>query len=861
MSSTVLSTLLGERLGGFLQRTLDVLQPAHDGGARHEDVRDPAQFTSWLNYHAFDAEREVFVLSEGIGFALEARPQSGADQAMVDMLRGLYTIAWPAGASLQISIFGTPHIKPALLRYATQRKVDADQAQLAAEYGRPARNRSLYRLLARRRVDHYLRGAVKSIAPGANYLLRDYRLVITGFIPAKVGDVTARERLVQLRANVASTLQTAGFPPRIWGAADLINWCANFCNPHRLFEEAAPLHYDAFRQVRDQIVDIDTRQLASESGLRFRKPNRDDPVDARFFAVKGYPERFALWRMGGLLGDSLQNSLQYPCPFLLTMGVQFQEASAVKAKVSANQMRATQNAASKSAPYTANVEEKRRDWTEALGEVQQSGTLLRLYHTLGIWAHPDDMERAEAIAEGLWRDQGFSINNISFLHRIAFLSALPLAYGPGMQEALYSLGISSTKSIPNAVHLSPMIGEWRGSQNPVLLFAGRRGQVCGLDLYDNTEGNYSAAIVGTPGSGKSVFLNEMASSYLGAGAKVWMLDLGKSFERLCDLSDGQMVDLHSGCGVNINPFSFVVDFNDDLDMLQATVAKMAAPYGALDPFQYAAISTALTRCWKAKGNQMTVSDLREVFLPGRLNPDEPHDQRLTDLAVMLEPYCTGGAYAEFFDGPSNVDFARQLVVIEVESLKRSAALHRVVLMILLFRITSEMYFTRNNRKLLIIDELKQQLGSEDDSVVTRIIEEAARRARKYGGALVTATHQVEDYHASPALLTAFTLSDAVFILRQRKESVELLARSGKLAIDEQKKRLLQTLRLEKGAYAEMYAFTQMGEGILRLVLDPATLLTFSNRHEDNGPLDEYRAQGLSVADAVAAVLRDRGIEA
>lgn len=99
-------------------------------------------------------------------------------------------------------------------------------------------------------------------------------------------------------------------------------------------------------------------------------------------------------------------------------------------------------------------------------------------------------------------------------------------------------------------------------------------------------------------------------------------------------------------------------------------------------------------------------------------------------------------------------------------------------MSLLFRITSEMYFTRNRRKLLIIDELKQQLGTDEDSVLTLIIEEAARRARKYGGSLITATHQVEDYHESPALLTAFALSDAVFILRQRKESVELLARSG-----------------------------------------------------------------------------------
>ena len=402
MSESVLKSLFGERIGGIFQRIGAAIAEPQDEAASAEGVaRDPAQFTTWLNYHAFDSERDAFILSDGIGFVIEALPQSGADEAMADMLRGLYTANWPAGASLQISLFGTPHIKASLLRYANEREPDADQAQHAAEYGRPARNKSLFRRLARRRVEHYLRGAVRSIAPGANYLLRDIRLIVTGFIPAKATDIAARERLVQLRGTLANTLQGAGYPSKQWKAADLINWCADLCNPHRLFEDAAPRHYDAYRQVRDQIVDIDTRQIASESGLRFRKPNRSDPVDARFFVVKGYPERFSLWRMGSLLGDTLQNTLQYPCPFVITMGVQFLEASGTKAQVGANQMRATQNASSKSAPYMPNVEDKRRDWTAALKEVEQSGNLVRLYHTVGLFAAPEHIEPGRGDGRGL----------------------------------------------------------------------------------------------------------------------------------------------------------------------------------------------------------------------------------------------------------------------------------------------------------------------------------------------------------------------------------------------------------------------------------------------------------------------------
>jgi len=864
----IFKAVFGEELAQSLLRLwrsllglLGLLGPeeADKSPEQEQDVRDPGQFRTHLPYRTYDQLFELFTLTDGIGFVLEAMPQSGADQSMADMLRGLYTAPWAAGASLQITLFATPHIKPLLLEYANLRATDDDQSVKTAEFGREARNDNLFRRLARRRVEHYLRGARESLSPGGNYMLRDFRLVISAYLPCRHGDTAAKEQLSRLRDNVAATLLNAAYPTRRWGPADLINWCGDFCNPHRLFEEVAPTSYDPYRQLRDQMVDIDTRQNCSASGIRFTKPNREDGVEARFYAVKSYPERFSLWRMGALIGDTLQNTLQYPCPFILTMGVQFMNPADVKMSTTANQARATQNAESKMAAYMPDVKDKKQDWDEALREVNNSGNLVRMYHTLGLYARPNDIHRAETVAEGLWRDQGFVINNITFLHRPALMSAMPMSFTKNMQHDLYSLGISSTKSISNAVHMSPMVSEWRGSKNPVLLFGGKRGQVTGFDLYDNTEGNSNAAIIGTPGSGKSVFLNEMAWSYLGAGAKVWMLDLGKSFDRLCQMADGQRIDLKSGCGININPFHHVVDFADDLAMLQATISKMAAPFGQLDPFQYAAVATALTRAWNAHKNDMTVTHLRDIFRTGRLNEGDPHDTRLTDLSVMLEPYSEGGMYAEFFDGPSNVDFSRNLIIIESESLKRSPSLHRVVLMSLLFRITSEMYFTRNRRKLLIIDELKQQLGTDEDSVLTLIIEEAARRARKYGGSLITATHQVEDYHESPALLTAFALSDAVFILRQRKESVELLARSGKLSMDEHKKRVLQSLRLEKGSYAEIYAYTQMGEGVIRSILDPYTLLMFSNRMEDNAPIDALRAQGMELDDALHSVLRERGV--
>jgi conjugal transfer ATP-binding protein TraC len=383
-----------------------------------------------------------------------------------------------------------------------------------------------------------------------------------------------------------------------------------------------------------------------------------------------------------------------------------------------------------------------------------------------------------------------------------------------------------------------------------------------LDLFDNDLGNYNAAVIGAPGAGKSVLLNEMAWSYRAIGAKVWMQDLGRSFEKLCRKANGTYIEFRPDVDICLNPFTSVIDINEDIDLLEAAIAKMASMQNSLDEVQYKAISAMVLKLFKAHGNDLTITALRDAFKEGNLKElGLNHDQRLKDLAVMLNPYARDGQYARFFEGRNNVDFSNDFIVIENEELKRRADLHAVITIMLLHRITGDMYLTRNNRKLLFIDELKQQLGDagSDDPVKAVVIEEAARRARKYGGALITATQSADDYYGSAQMEAAFNCSDWVFLLRQKAESIEMLQRKGRLSLDDGKKRLLNSLRTEPGVFAELYISSPVGEGVARNILDPATHLLFSNKLEDNAPIDELRAQGLSIDDAITELLRRRGL--
>ena len=841
------------------------------------DESPAEQFASWLPYVSYLDEEQLFVNHDGIGFLLEVMPQSGADERMVEVLISLYANC-PASTGIQFHLFASPHIRAQLRRYANLRTEDADQASKAQVWGRPARNDNLFRKLARRRFDHLTGGTQSSLTQGFHYTIRDFRLMMSVTLQGDPNNLARRDEIASLRDGMSTTLRSASLPNRVCDAADLINWCSLFVNPDRITSTHAPdLHYDDGREVRDQIVDHDTIQDAKANGLHLWKEGgragEECGLEVRFFSIKSFPERFGLWQMGSLIGDLMQPALQYNAPFLLTMGVHVLDPNATRTTVTANHVRATQNAASKMAAVMPDVGKKARDWTAAADALDAGGAIVSLYHQLAVFSPPERSVQAQETAKAIWRARGFELNADVYMHRQALVASLPMTLSPQFHADLRKMRRVTRKTMGNAIHLAPLVAEWRGTRTPTLLFGGRRGQLMTLDVYDNDLGNYNFAIIGAPGSGKSVLMNEMAWSYLSIGARVWMLDLGRSFEKLCKKAGGTYIEFRPESKINLNPFSVVSEeragtdgtveggINEDIDMLKPALAKMCSMGSTLEEVQLKALGAMAMKLYKEYGRDLTITGLRDAFKTGSLPELGLNgDQRVKDLAVMLNPYTKDGEYARFFEGRNNIDFSNDFMVIENEELKRKPELHAVVNILLMYQITGQMYLTRDRKKVLFIDELKQQLGDigSDDPVKAAVVEEAARRARKYGGALGTATQSADDFYGSTQMEAALNCSDWVFLLRQKAESIELLGRRGRITMDEAKKRLLQSLRTEPGVFSECYVSSPVGEGVARNILDPFSHLLFSNKLDDNAPLDELRRAGHSIDDAINELLRRRG---
>ena len=839
-------------------------------------TEEGSRIAAWLPYVAYRPSDKVFINRDAIGFILETSPQTGADQDLADRLKGLYT-RLPVDGTMQIQLWASPNIDSTLRHHSGLRVQDADAAQQAnARGGRPARNKNVFRTIARRNFAHLRRGSQEHIAPDITNLVRNYRSFVSVTVPGNLKDLNRLDTLLEIRDGVLSTLKSAHFPARVMGAEDVIDLLKEWLNPARLRgSQTTPPHYDDTKLVSEQIVDRETTgdwKNPAKVTLS-RLGSESDQVELRFFSIQKTPKTFALWGMGGLIGDMFQDTLQIPCPFLVTMGVSMPDQQRMASQAVAEKAQADRGAKGDLAKFTPGLHEKNAAWDQALRAMGDGGKLVWCYHEIMLFAKPGaSAQRAESALRDLYLSRGFELTLDGYIHRVALLQSVPMGLSRPFMQDLAKLKRLELRTSGNTIHLAPLIAEGKGTGTPTLLGVGRRGQLVSLDFFDNHESGKNVAIVGAIGSGKSTLLQAIALAYASRGAKVRVFESGRSFERMTSQVGGTFMRFTPENRPRINPFSMVSDvheingetsggIDDDVALLQPLLAKMASPNEPLDPAVYASLAVIIKEEYTRLGRSMTTTDVQRRFAEGRLYPDRPADQRFYDMAVMLAPFSKGGAYATYFEGPATLDFSNDFMVFELQELSNNPHLRGVVQMILLYRVTQEYLEERSRQKVFIMDEAKEALAGSgaDDLTMAQFLEKLYLRVRKYHGCAITATQDVAHYFISPYGASIWNQSEYIILGKQSENSIEAIGTGHAIRLDEPLRRLLSSIASSTGSYREWYIHSGLFKGVVRLMLDPYTLLLMSNRAEDNGPLDRELAAGKSISQAIDAVLRDRGL--
>ena len=192
-------------------------------------------------------------------------------------------------------------------------------------------------------------------------------------------------------------------------------------------------------------------------------------------------------------------------------------------------------------------------------------------------------------------------------------------------------------------------------------------------------------------------LQELCAALRGAGAKVVVIDDGRSFEHSVKLQGGRFVEFTLASGFSLNPFSMVDDVraHEDEDyrldcfaMIKAMVGQMARPSSAPSDTERGLIDQAVTHVWEALGSGASVDDVAHA-----LQGSESEAGR--DLATAIAPFCRGGSYGGFFSGKASFALDDDFTVFEMSDLASREELRSVVLSAIMFMTGQAM--TRSSR--------------------------------------------------------------------------------------------------------------------------------------------------------------------
>ncbi len=813
---------LGEKMQwGVNQQTLD--------SERVSELFERYPLLSNLPYEAYDNENQIFINKNSMGFMLEASPLTGASEETETILTSLLTDVIPKEADIQFLLWASDKIGPILDQFESARSGQGET----------------FEWLAKQRVEFLKQGAFKSLSTSGSFILRDFKLYIVVSLPKRNCETQTQE-LIEVREDIQSSLKSVQIITRDIPIENFISLLWDLINPSKNCYSAQQ-SWNPYDALNLQMTDPEYRTQIYNNKLRFE--NETDQFDVRCYTVRDFPRNsWTQWRMTDAIGQLFNSALQIPCSFLISLTIRPMDYEKSTAQAQMKYMDKDSTAKSPLAKFKPNAGKEYRDWEHVRKRLSEGDRVVKIFYQVITYAPLEEGNRVERKVRDLYQANGWKLRKEVCVQFQSWLAMLPMMMSEGLYQDLKLFGRLRTVLASNAVTLAPLQGEWKGMRSPSLILPGRRGQITVWDPFDNQEGNYNVAIAAMSGSGKSVFTQEYIVSLVGSGGRVWVIDVGRSYEKTCRMLNGEYIEFTTQQAININPFTFIQNFDESLEMLKPLAATMARPSSQASDEEIAWLEKGLKAAWSEKGNQATMTTVARWL-------DQQPSEVCKNLAHLLYPYTQEGMYGRYFEGPCTINLDNRFVVLELEELKAKKDLQKIVLLVLMYQISERMYLgNRLQKKSCIIDEA-WDLFKDSQKETGEFIETGYRRARRYRGNFVTITQSINDYFKNAMSIAAYENSAFKLILQQTAESLSQVKESKRLEMDDFTEKLFKSLR-KTDEYSECVIKNASGGlSVHRIILDPYSRILYSSKGEEFEAVKQLQAQGRTLHEAVAIVAR------
>lgn len=791
---------------------------------------------------AVDPDNKVFLCNDKtLGFVFECQPLAGGDEKINDKLEQFLAQNYPDDMTMQFMLFRSPDIKWQLnamsnLRSGMNHPLLTPVIEDRIAFLREHTQKDL--------IKRSLRGSVHDMG-----LIQDLKLIISVKIPytgeTSVEGPTAGEMqmIQQWQQKMLSLLRSMSLAPRLMTPQDYLRLMNSLCNwaPDASWKMSDLPYWEEDKTLDCQILDPTTNVICARPDLL----QLGESGFVKVLSAKRLPDATYFGEAIQYAGDLSGQNQGVKQNYAVVVNVIFPNSEKMKGALEKKRQWVTNQAYGPLLKFVPVLNDKKASFDTIYESVNKGAKPLRLtFSVLVFGKSEEDVTAASMAVQAFWATQRFALMEDKFVMLPLFRNCLPLGTD---RSAICELQRYKTMTSKEAPVLLPIFGEWKGTGTYHIALMSRNGQIMSMSLHDSST-NKNGVIAAESGSGKSFLLNEIILSYMSEGARVWVIDAGKSYKKLCESLEGDFVEFGEDSRISLNPFETITNWEEEEDGIVSLVGAMASANANLSDLQIAELKRIMKLLWDERGQGMTVDDIREACIGSE-------DPRVMDIGKQLYAFSSTGAYGRFFNGKNTADFRNDFTVLELDELQGRKHLRQVVLLQLIYQIQREMYLgERDRKKLVIIDEAWDLLKEGEVSV---FMEHAYRKFRKYGGSAIIATQAVTDLYDNKVGRAIADNSANMFLLGQKKESIEMVKEKKLLVLSPAGFNILRSVYTEAGVFSEIFLITERGQGVGRLVVSDFQGLLYSTAPEDVQAIKLYQDQGLSVSDAIKSVLRDR----
>ena len=856
----------------------------------NEEVRAEQLITA----QAADVESKLILCDDHtMGFCFECQPLSGGSDNEFEQLKQLLSLNYPANTTMSFLLFRSPDI---------EEHISAAE-RLRFNFKHPLLT-PVFKDREKFLRDYTMKDLEATSIAGAHFNIGrvvDVKLIISVKIPYE-GEVPSADFVNNLNTwatQIGSTLKTIGFAPFLMDPNRylrflnvMLNWREDATWRQRvdgLWERDKPLSV--------QCLDPETSIfLANKHWIRL-----GDDMYVKMMSAKKFPEVVYFGNAIQYIGDLTGGNQGIHNNYAVCCNILFPDPNKMKDELNRKRTWANNQAYGPLEKFEPILGEIKKSFDIIYKSDNDGARPLKISYHVALFAKSEkEIEALSAQTASFWSNQRFTLKDDTHVMFPIFRNILPMNCD---RQAIRELFRYKTMTSFEAPAILPIFSEAKGSGTPHIQLLSRNGQIMDVSLHDSST-NQNAIIAAESGSGKSFLLNEIVLDYMSEGARVWIIDAGKSYKKICEALGGDFVEFSDNSNISLNPFQTVVDWNSEEDAVVNLLGTMASPLGRLDDYQKAALKSIMHQIWDRtyrEGEMQVADQLQRIdayyeneIAKVRADPDESKnkqamieklenehtlerykamppstmtidavaaaclqhsDQRVRDVGEQLGSFTSNSNYGKYFAGNNNANFNADLTVLELDELQGRKHLRQVVLLQLISQIQKEIFLgERNRKKIVIIDEAWDMLKEGEVAV---FMEGAYRKFRKYGGSAIIATQSAGDLVGTSAGIAIQNNSANTFYLGQKATTLEQLRKENTLVMEDWAFNLLKSVRTEAGVYSEIYFQQGPVQCVGRLVVSEYQKLLYSTNAVDVNAIKQYTDRGLTVDEAIKSVMRDR----